>query len=1388
MNEFYLSRKISARLSLRAAVRMFCILTLALWGPAMAGAQAQPQPLDVASTSITDKLTLTYKPKTAGSTDYAWFYKIGTNGTDTEFSGTLTGTNANWQQGAINIKSEKAIADANNLDSYPILKLDGLNLTSTTADGSLFYLEGSKPFCIQATGNSASNLKAKKDVINNYQGCILLLDGGTAGLNIAAEGTGSYGIYLYSTSSAINSTLKGKITVTAEAVAVFLDNRSAFSATEDAKVTVSSEDKDGDAIYGSSRVKSPFLQWQFATAPTSGQTLEVKDASGQSFDPAIQFTTDSKKKGFAINVTKNTGYTLWLGNEQLMDSKGTTVFTATEDKLVSFSGMTTLPADWPEYAKLANVGPTGTDVAVSGTTYTVKTACGLAWIAWVTNNGKTIADADKTYTDSYPASEGFKDCTVTLADDISLAKPAQGVASGFEANWIPIGTYKGFDARYYFQGTFDGGGHTITGMTISSASFYYIGLFGYLYGATVRNLTMAGSDNINLTTIANAQDTAYYLGCVAGYVKNGKIINCHNQCNVSFSVTGNSGSLGGIAGYSEGSVISACSNRGAVTITGKMGRGGGIVATNNGSSIVSCFNTEDIRVTATGSGSSDAAYAGGIGAYSSGNCSISHCYSTGWIIAKSSAANAYSGGIAGLSEKTTIESCFATGAVSAGSNSDSRIAAAGGIVGQAFAGNINITIKNCLALTTAGVKALGNTSDKQAGRIVGSDPPTNKVTLLDNYASTMIQLTIGDNTLAVPTDNIGSDKANGADTYLDDVAAEIAAWAGPENTQAFTAIGTAENGLLPQLKAIAGYGADGLPTAYASTIIPGQSGLSSASYLRSLLSLPLSSSDTMTFMLFYSNNKWSYKKGAGTETRFNGKISSPPGPSANKLIVATATGNPTLTLNYVTIRPTDGAALTVNEGCDLTIAQTGSILGLSGASTLINKGTLRLSGSSFRIENSSSSDMHYCLDNSGTFSVLDPVNGYTTFHCAHTAIHNTGTLTNAWMECLFTDEAGDAGATIRFLPRSSQPIEVKRYNKTLATTVTAGEEYKLWEMKASTFIPQKGFDSEGTAIDRFPAPEADGRVTTFTEVSDWKEVEISGNQNLSEAGLSQSVIVKSDGVLTVDSENASVFELTLEEGAQVVTTNALKVSKTFKTNRSLNNKWTTFGSPIELTASAEYGSGLILYAATGYTAKEAVAQGWEEVSVLYGKRVDLTAGSPYLLAADAALTRVTFSQTASDAPIEIPATATVASGDALENGVFLFRTNPNLANLTLRGIYVLNAEGTRFDLQEADYVLKPFEAYITANAVTRSLVRSVGVCDGSVVTANEIATATAAVRIWAADGALHVYSGEAAALTVVRSDGRTVYAASIAPGDTRLALPSGIYMIRINNITYKIAL
>ncbi|MCS3064342.1 hypothetical protein NXX40_19090 [Parabacteroides distasonis] len=654
-------------------------------------------------------------------------------------------------------------------------------------------------------------------------------------------------------------------------------------------------------------------------------------------------------------------------------------------------------------------------------------------------------------------------------------------------------------------------------------------------------------------------------------------------------------------------------------------------------------------------------------------------------------------------------------------------------------------------------------------------------------------MTVG-NTTAAPTTDIAADAINGASTYLDDVATNIATWTGSGIKKAFTAIDA--NGNLPQLKA-AEYDADGQLTMYSdNAVIPGQPSKLTSDYLALPDPLSLPTGDTDLITLSRSDNKWSYTKGeSGTSARFNGRIKMDASSvSTNKLMVATVTGNPTLTFEQVTINATGGAALTVNEGCDLTIASDAdSKLSASGASTLINKGTLRLSGD-FRIENTGSSETDYCLDNSGTFSVLDPGKTPAIFHCAHTAIHNTGTLTNAWMECRFAAEAGQSGAKIAFAPLdgSSRSIDAMRYGKTLAAIVTAGKTYQLWAVaSADARTRQKGLDSGGTAITRFPAPAADNAVAVFTDVNDLKTVEISGNKAFSTAGCAnEDVLVKSDGVLTVDADNAAVLNLTLEEGAQVVTTKGLKVSDTFATTRSLGNQWTAFGSPVALKASV--GDAEILYAATGYTGTGAADQGWKNFPGTTAdgtKAADLAADSPYLLAAETADTKVAFTATASaGSPIKIPATTPVTLGDALANGVFLFQANPNLADLTLSGIYVLNAEGTRFDLHESDYVLKPFEAYITANAVTRSRLRSVGAADGSVVTANEIVAATAALRVWATDGALHVYSGEAAALTVVRSDGRVVYAASIAPGDTRLALPSGIYMVRINNITYKIAL
>lgn len=1400
MNNFLPVKRNRRAAPLRLAARIISIMILAFLWPVGGGAQEQ-RPSDLDVSSITDATTLTYKKK-SGSDTYAWYYNINSS-SDIEFTGTLTGTNSSSPQ--ITIKSEKEATSPDYADCAT-LKLNGASLTATGNADVFGSANGSKPFLIQAIGESASTLKyagSSRCSAISISHTDFLLDGGKAGLDILATGTYGKGIDL---GYEIKAILKGKITVKTEGgIAVLLGSSADLSATEDATVMISSENK---AIYGDSspKVTSPFLQWTFGSAPTNSKTLEIKDANGNSLNPAIKFTTDGKAKSFAVSIKKNIGYALWLNNEQ-QEASDRIFFRATDkamdNKLIAFTGIKkyTLPADWPGYGKYGDIGTNGTDVSVSGTTYTVNTARGLAWIAWVTNEGKTKSgNIGETYTDYYPASSGFKDCTVTLASNISLATPAQGVASDFKNNWMPIGTYSYTSASDYtkcFQGTFNGNDKTITGMTISSASVEYIGLFGYLSGATVRDLTMAdgeGSNNINLATITGSANI-YRLGSIAGYVKNGKIINCHNRCAVSFSVSGKRGDVGGIAGTIINSVLSACSNSGAITINGPTAMGGGIVGVSTKSSIASCFNTGKIDVTA-GSGT---AYAGGImggdGGSGEGN-KILHCYSTGNITATAT-QSCTSGGIAGGAQYVVIEYCFATGAVSAESPDKSNGAYAGGIIGWSGSGN-GVTVKDCLALNTGGMKALGTgtTSEKLAGRIIGKK---NNATLSNNYASTKIQLTVGENT-AAPTENIAANAVNGADLYLDKAAGVTASWAGSEDTKAFTALDTEENGTLPQLKAVATYDASDKPTTYGDAI-EGQPTLKSVDYL-AITDLFLLANEGATITLSHSDGKWSYKQGdGGTSTRFTGtvKMANGASTSTNKLVIATATGNPTLTFEKVDIKPTDGAALTINEGCELTLNTTGegtSTLSSSAASTLVNKGSLTLTGKGLYIGNTSDNNEYYGLDNSGSFTVTDPSSTSVTFHCANTAIHNTGTLGNAWMEWQFTEALGGDGK-IAFAATdddNQSPAAQLRQGKTFASTVTAGKTYRLWTVTnngVEVRTPQKGKNSESTFVYRFPAPAEKG-VAVYTEVQELKTIEISDGQTFSASDCAfQNVSVKSNGVLTVDAADASIFNLTLEPGAQLVTAKPLKVSDTFSTTRTLDNKWVAFGSPVALAASVGDAGDQLLYAASGYTGTAASSQSWNNISGTTAggtKTAALAADTPYLLAAETASTTVTFTATATAGqPIEIPKTATVTLGDDLANGTFLFQTNPNLANLTLSDIYVLNADGKRFELKTDDYVVKPFEAFIVANAVTRSRVASLKTGEG-IATGIEQPLAAVAIRIWGTRETLHISADAPAGIVIVTPAGRLLSTLKVSAGDTTVALPAGIYFVRCNDFTYKVSL
>lgn len=419
-----------------------------------------------------------------------------------------------------------------------------------------------------------------------------------------------------------------------------------------------------------------------------------------------------------------------------------------------------------------------------------------------------------------------------------------------------------------------------------------------------------------------------------------------------------------------------------------------------------------------------------------------------------------------------IKSCFATGSISA-EPSGSNATYAGGIIGWIWSGG-SVTVRDCLALNADGVKATGNNSDKHAGRIVGYNQNSNNATLSNNYASANIKLTVGDNT-AAPTTDIAADAVNGANTYLDDVATDIAGWAGSGSDKAFTAIDTTRNGLLPRLKIITNYNADGLPTAYEeSSFIPGQpENLTSSTYLPFPDPLSLSSDNTDLITLSCSNGKWSYKKGEeGVSIRFDGTVKMDNGVSSstNKLIIDTATGNPTLTFDKVEIKPTDATALTIGSSCVLTLNTTGegtSTLSASGASTFVNEGSVTLTGKGLYIGNTGTTDTYYGLENSGSFTVADPSSTSVTFHCANAAIHNTGTLGNAWMEWQFAattaqnDGSGTTDAKIAFVATDAAdpfPAARLRQGRTFATTVTAGKTYRLWT------VTNGGADGNGTEV------------------------------------------------------------------------------------------------------------------------------------------------------------------------------------------------------------------------------------------------------------------------------------------------------------------------------------
>ena len=233
-------------------------------------------------------------------------------------------------------------------------------------------------------------------------------------------------------------------------------------------------------------------------------------------------------------------------------------------------------------------------------TYTVYNANGLMNIAELVNGGKS-------------------DINITIDTDIDLTGK----------DWTPIGT----DYDNSYKGTFDGGGHTITGLTFTTND-EYAGLFGWLNRAgTVKNVVMEG---VQITS---------------------------NQIY--------GGSIGGVVGYSWGT-IENCSVSGSVSGTVYVG---GVVGAQIGGSITGCSSSATVKGTVD---------VGGVAGQTNSSATLTACYATGNVtIEINPAKNIAGGSLVGMNAGSSLLACYATGNVTSTGSSTGKVHI-GGFLGNNY--------------------------------------------------------------------------------------------------------------------------------------------------------------------------------------------------------------------------------------------------------------------------------------------------------------------------------------------------------------------------------------------------------------------------------------------------------------------------------------------------------------------------------------------------------------------------------------------------------------------------------------------------------------------------------------------------------------------------------
>ena len=359
---------------------------------------------------------------------------------------------------------------------------------------------------------------------------------------------------------------------------------------------------------------------QSAQKDFEGSDLIVADGQTVTYgSPTLRFTHRTARVTIVLTdyteglaSVRLTGLSTEGGNPDIIVpyDKGSNTYTALVAPQSVAAGTTFITCTFTNGKVFVYKMKNATDWQAGGEyTYTVSLAAAKDLGYTIESNGSyTVTSADGLMNIAELVNGGKSDINITLDTDIDLTGK----------NWTPIGT--SFSNKY--TGTFDGGGHTIKGLTVTTND-QFVGLFGSIgYAGTVKNVMM---EDVQITSNRS------------------------------------SGFAGGVAGYSDGT-IENCSVSGSVSGTVYVG---GVVGAQWNGSITGCSSSATVKGTV---------YVGGVAGQTNVGATLTACYATGNVIIEiAPKKNISGGGLVGMNGGKGVRACYATGNVTSTGSSTGNV-------------------------------------------------------------------------------------------------------------------------------------------------------------------------------------------------------------------------------------------------------------------------------------------------------------------------------------------------------------------------------------------------------------------------------------------------------------------------------------------------------------------------------------------------------------------------------------------------------------------------------------------------------------------------------------------------------------------------------------------